>query len=87
VTFFRCAETVGELTQVGLQGPRSGGGGTTERLLEYGAISDLIIRNERYDTTVLGGTTSALDISRELDGELLRFSVRRCLGDMGEYEG
>ena len=65
-------------------------GGRTLRIIsslrDYDAISIARIRNERYKTTFLVATTSATDAVGELDGQLLRTFVRRCLGDMNQYE-
>lgn len=57
------------------------------RRFDYDAISGTVISNERYDTTVFIGTTSAIDIIRELNFKLLRLSIRRGLEDMSEHEG
>ena len=56
------------------------------RLRDYGAISIARSRNERYKTTFLVATTSAIGAVGELDGQLLRTLARRCLGDMSQYE-
>jgi hypothetical protein len=55
-------------------------------MLDYDAISDTIIRNKGYETTIFVGASGALNTIRQLDFELLRFSIRRSLGDMSYYE-
>jgi hypothetical protein len=56
------------------------------RLRDYDAISITPIRNERYKTTILVGTTSAFDAVGELDRQLLRTFAGRTLGNMSQYE-
>jgi hypothetical protein len=56
------------------------------RLRDYDAISITPIRNDRYKTTILVGTTSAFDAVGELDAQLLRTLAGRILGDMSQYE-
>jgi hypothetical protein len=55
-------------------------------LRDYDAISITPIRNDRYKTTILVGTTSAFDAVGELDAQLLRTLAGRILGDMSQYE-
>jgi hypothetical protein len=56
------------------------------RLGDYDTIPVTHIRNERHNTTILVGTTSAFDAGGELDGQLLRTLASRILGDMSQYE-
>ena len=58
----------------------------SSRLRDYDAISITRSRSERYETTILVGTTSAFDTVGELDGKLLRTLARRALGYMSQYE-
>jgi hypothetical protein len=54
-------------------------------LRDYDAISITPIRNERYKTTILVGTTSAFDAVGELDRQLLRTFAGRTLITVGDY--
>jgi hypothetical protein len=55
-------------------------------LRDHDTIPVTHIRNERHNTTILLGTTTALGAGGELDGQLLRTLASRVLGDMSQYE-
>ena len=57
----------------------------SRQLLDYDAISGTASRNERCNTKIPTGTTTAFDVVGELDGQRFRTCSCRVLRDMSQY--